>query len=1089
MKRAMFTLPLVAALVLLLAGAAFAQFETATVLGTVQDPSGAVVPQSKITLENTKTGISVTAVTDSVGNYEFLNVRVGSYRIRAEAAGFKTALAQEFTVAVGARQRVDLRLEVGDTTQTIEVTGAAAVLETDSSDRSQLIGRQTIINLPLNGRVYADLTLLSPGARRSAISDRESSYNVNGLRSSLNNFMVDGVDNNAYGTSNQGYSNQVVQLAPDAVTEFKVQTNNYSAEYGRAGGAIVNVSVRGGTNEFHGAVWEYLRNTNLNAVGFFKPTLGKPVLVQNQFGGALGGPIRRNKTFFFADYEGLRKVQKQLSIITVPTMDQRSGIFGTPIYNPFTGATYADGVIPASAITPFAQKVFSRLPATTRPGTANNYDNTPRVPFVDDKGDGRLDHYFNSKVNAFLRYSHREFNQIDNPVIPLPLGADNSQGNVHIVNKQWAGGLTYTISPTSLLEFRLGITRSIAGKWPLQLGMPNMEQDYGIKGLPTDPSIAGGLNTQSISGYQAMGRRNSVPQFQNPLAIDPKVNYSKIRGRHSMKFGWEFQTIHTEINDFSPQYGNDTYAGQFSRPSGRSSNNIYNIADFLLGARSSYAFTNFVVVNYRQRMNFFYFQDDFKVSPKLTLNVGARYEYATPQWEADNLLSNFDPAGLKLIQAGGGGIYGRALVKPDRNNWAPRIGLAYNLMKKTVIRSGYGVSYIHFNRMGGENMLSYNGPTVVTTTIDQVPTNPTCAADQAAPTCFRTTMMGYVPAMVTADRFSTLTSRVNYTPADNRTGYVQSWHFTIQHEIRRDLVFDVAYVGNRGVKLMILGDYNQARPNNLGENLAVQPRRPISTFGQVQISWGGGFSDYNGLQMKIEKKFSGGLYVLNSFTWSKSIDNAAGHLEVFNGDNSRVNYRDLKNEKGVGSYNQPFNNTTTLVYDLPYGKGRRFGASAHPVINGIAGGWRLTMINTMTSGQPVNLNYAPTTQLSVATGGAPTYRPNLLGDFMAPEGQRTIDNYFDKNNVVSPTDPRYPFGNAGRNIARGYAFYQTDLGLHKAFPLWKESRQIEFRSEFFNLLNHTNFGIPNNTRTSSAFGTIRSTFPARQVQFALKYVF
>ncbi|MCX6617297.1 MAG: TonB-dependent receptor plug domain-containing protein, partial [Acidobacteria bacterium] len=407
-----------------------------------------------------------------------------------------------------------------------------------------MIGRQTIINLPLNGRAYADLALLSPGARRSAIPDRESSYNVNGLRSSLNNFMVDGVDNNAYGTSNQGYSNQVVQLAPDAVTEFKVQTNNYSAEYGRAGGAIVNVSVRGGTNEFHGSAWEYLRNTKLNAVGFFKPTLGKPVYIQNQFGGALGGPIRRNKTFFFADYEGLRRVQKQLSIITVPTMDQRRGIFGTPIYNPFTKDTYADGVIPASAITPFAQKVYSQLPATTRPGTANNYDNMPRVPFVDDKGDGRLDHYFNSKVNAFLRYSHREFNQTDNPVIPLPLGADNSQGNVHIVNKQWAGGLTYTISPTSLLEFRLGITRSIAGKWPLQLGLPNMEQEYGIKGLPTDPSIAGGLNTQSISGYQAMGRRSSVPQFQNPLAIDPKVNFSKIRGRHSMKFGWEFQTIH-----------------------------------------------------------------------------------------------------------------------------------------------------------------------------------------------------------------------------------------------------------------------------------------------------------------------------------------------------------------------------------------------------------------------------------------------------------------------------------------------------------------------------------------------------------------
>jgi hypothetical protein len=1068
---------------------ALAQFETAAVLGTVRDPSGAVVPGSKVTLENTQTGIVNTTQTDGAGNYEFLNVRVGTYRVKAEAMGFKVAVAAEFAVAVNARQRVDLRLEVGDTTQTVEVSDAASVLESDTSDRSQLIARQTILNLPLNGRSYADLTLLSPGVRRSSISDRESSYNVNGLRSSLNNFLVDGVDNNAYGTSNQGYSNQVVQLAPDAVTEFKVQTNNYSAEYGRAGGAIINVSVRSGTNEFHGAVWEYMRNTSLNAVGFFKPSVGKPVFIQNQFGGAIGGPIRRNKTFFFVDYEGLRRIQKQLSFVTIPTMDQRRGIFGMPIYNPFTKETYADGVIPPSAITPFAQKVFSQLPATTSSGLSNNYDNTPRVPFDDNKGDGRIDHYFNSKLTAFVRYSHREYNQIDNPVIPLPLGADNSQGNVHIVNKQWAGGLTYTMSSSSLLEFRLGVTRSVAGKWPLQLDLPDMEREYGITGLPTDESIAGGLSTQSIGGYQGLGRRSSVPQFQNPLAIDPKVNYSKIWARHSMKFGWEFQTIHTEINDFSPQYGNDTYSGQFSRPSGKSANNIYNIADFLLGARSAYSLANFVVVNYRQRMNFFYFQDDIKFSPRLTVNVGTRYEYATPQWEADNRLSNFDPAGLALIQASSGGMYKQSLVNPDRNNWAPRVGMAYSLNEKTVLRSGYGISYIHFNRMGGENILSYNGPTVITTTINQIPTSPTCAADVASPSCFRPTMMGYVPSMVTADKFSTLTSRVNFIPADNRTGYVQSWHLTLQREITRDLVLDLAYVGNRGTKLMILGDYNQARPNNTGENLQVQPRRPIQTFSQIQIAWGGGFSNYNGLQAKIEKKFSGGLYLLNSFAWSKSLDNAPGHLEVYNGDNSRVNFLDLKSDKGLGSYNQPLNNTTTLVYDLPFGKGRKFGSSVHPVINGIAGGWRLTMINTMTSGQQINLNYSPTTQFAVATGGAPTPRPNLLGDFMAPGSERSIDNYFNKSNVVAPTDPSVPFGNAGRNIARGYPFHQTDLGLHKAFPLWSEERQIEFRGEFFNLFNHTNFGIPNSTRSSSAFGTIRSTFPARQIQFALKLVF
>jgi len=347
-----------------------------------------------------------------------------------------------------------------------------------------------------------------------------------------------------------------------------------------------------------------------------------------------------------------------------------------------------------------------------------------------------------------------------------------------------------------------------------------------------------------------------------------------------------------------------------------------------------------------------------------------------------------------------------------------------------------------------------------------------------------------VPGMVAADRYDLKTTRVNYIPADNRTGYVQSWHFTIQREITRDFVLDVGYVGNRGVKLMILGDYNQARPNNIGESLTVLARRPFQGYNDIQIAWGGGFSNYHGLQVKLEKRYSAGLYLLNSFAFSKSMDNAPGHLEVYNGDNSRVNYRDLKNEKGPGSYNQPFNNTTTLIYDVPYGRGRKFGASAHPVISGVFGGWRLTMINTMASGQPINLSCSPTSQFQVAQGTTPTYRPNLLGDFMAPEDQRSIDNYFNKANIVVPTDPRYPFGNAGRNIARGYAFYQTDFGVHKAFPVLREGRQIEFRAELFNLLNKTNFGPPDSNRSSSGFGTIRSLAGSpRQVQFALKYVF
>ncbi len=1086
-----------------LAAAAFAQFETATVLGTLKDATGAVIVGGKVTLENAKTGVTNSVTSNEAGNFDFISIPIGTYRVKAEAKGFKTTVTEDFTVTVSARQRVDVTLAVGDMAQTVSVSGAAAMLEADSSDRGQVINNVTIVNLPLNGRNYADLALLAPGVRRSVLgmdqnnaNYRESSFNVNGMRSAFNNFQIDGIDNNSYATSNQGYSNQSVQLSPDAVAEFKVQTNNFSAEYGRAGGAIVNASVKSGSNSFHGAAWDYLRNTSLNAVGYFKPALGKPIYQQNQFGGAFGGRIIRNKTFFFMDYEGLRRATKSLSFQTIPTANQRNGIFTTaggapmPIKNPYTGEIYSDGVIPASLITPFAKKVFGDLVAPTTSGFANNYQALPRVPTVSDKGDVRVDQYFRTKLTGFVRYSHRKYTQTDTPVLPLPIGNSDSNGNVTIINKQGAGGLTYTLSPTSIVEFRLGITHDINGKFPIQIGLPNMQEAYGIPGLPTDPALAGGLNTQSIGGYAGMGRRNSTPQFQNPWVINPKINFSKIFAQHTLKLGYEFETLHTEVLDFSPQYGQDSYGGQFSAPPGAVSNNIYNVADFLFGARSSYALTNTFIAQYRQRMNFAYAQDDWKVSGKLTLNLGVRYEYATPQWEDGSHLTNFDLTAQKPIYATSGDIYQRALVHPDRNNWAPRVGFAYKLGTRTAIRSGYGISYIHFNRLGGENLLAYNPPSVINTGI----TNPdpsvatACAADVALTNCFRRTAQGYTPNMIDPSRVILQNVSLRYTPPDTRTGYVQSWHFTIQRELTKNLVLDLAYVGNRGNKLVILGDVNQARPQNPNENTGLNARRPYQAFGEMEIAWGAGFSDYHAFQSKLEKRFSSGFYLLNSFTWSKAIDNAAGHLEVSNGDNSRVNFNNLKNEKGVGSYNQPINLTTTIVYDLPYGKGRRFGSKGGPILDAFFGGWRGTLINTMGSGLPVNLTYGPASRYVVSN--YPSYRPNLLGDPLAPESQRNIDNYFNKANVAIPVDPLNPnpFGNAGRNTVRSYALYTTDLGLHKEFTL-KEEKKLSFRSEFFNLFNKTNFQGPNSTVSSSAFGTIRSTFPARVIQFALKLAF
>jgi hypothetical protein len=1067
----------------------FAQFDTASVLGTVHDSTGAIVPGATVTLKNVSTGITATAVTDDKGDYQFQNVRIGPYTVRAELQGFSVAEAADVQVTVNARLRVDLTLKVGNVGETVTVSGAALLLETESSDRGQVITKEQIVNLPLNGRAYADLALLSPGVRKSAIADsRDASFNVNGLRSAVNSFMLDGVDNNSYGTSNQGFSNQVVQLSPDAVEEFKVQTNNFSAEFGRTGGAVVNASMKSGTNQFRGSAWEFNRNDALNAVGFFKPSSGvKPKLNRNQFGFVFGGPIVRNRTFFFADYEGFRQISKVMTFATIPTMEQRQGILGKPILNPLTGETYANGVIPAGAITSFARSVLAGLPTPTLPGVSNNFDSLPRREDFNDKYDIKVDHQFSTRMTLFGRFSHRNLENFEPPPIPGETGSP-SNAFVHVKNDQGAFGFSFTVTPTSLLDVRLGVSRTKAGKEPPGVGGPTMLDLYGITGLPTDPRFAGGLTEQGVTGWTTWGRQNSNPQFQDPTVINPRINFSWIRGRQSFKSGYEYQAINTQIDDFNPKYGRDSYGGQFSRPAGAAADPAtYNLADFMFGARNSYALINPFIANLRQRMHFGYLQDDFKASQRLTLNLGLRYEVATPQWEADNFLTNFDPATNTLVQSKDGSVADRALVKTDRNNFAPRLGLAFTLADRTVLRAGYGMSYIHFNRLGGENLLSFNGPHVVALNITQQPSQGFCVGNQAPTTCFRTTQQGYPEGLNVPANFSTLNARVNYIPEDNPTGNVQSWHVTVQRELLPKLLLDVGYVGNKSRDIMILGDYNQARPNGPTENAALQARRPLQGFQEIQIAWAGGHGDYHALQVKLEQRYARGLYLLNSFTWSRARDNASGHLEVQNNDNSRVNYRDLAAEFGRSGYDQPINNTTSFVWELPFGKDRRFASGMNAVMEGVLGGWRLVGINTMTSGMPVNLSYSPSATFSVS--GSPTYRPNLRGDPLTPSGERTFNNYLNAANVEIPTDRTQPFGNAPRNAARGPNFYQFDLGLHKALGLGRDGTRLEIRVEAFNVLNKTNFSTPNANRSNTNFGTITSTFPARQIQLGVKVHF
>jgi Carboxypeptidase regulatory-like domain/TonB-dependent Receptor Plug Domain/TonB dependent receptor len=1149
-----------------------AQFETASVLGYVHDASGAALPNATVSLVNRDTKATVTVTTNAQGAYQVTDVKIGQYQVTAQADGFETSTTQSFGVTVNARQRVDISLKIGSASENVTVSGAAAQLETDSSERGQVIGTREVENLPLNGRAYADLAALVPGVRRSLLenstdSSRDASFDVNGQRSEFNNFLLDGLDNNAYGTSNQGFSNQSIPPSPDAISEFRVETDNYSAEYGRSAGAVINVSIRSGTNQFHGKAYDYLRNTVFNAIGPFTPPTNpltgkpqKPTLIRNQFGGTFGGPIWKDHTFFFGDYEGTRQVQRTPMQATVPTADQNgtsalamanggytflSTKGPVQLINPLTGQTY-NGVVPFAdpSVSAFAKGVLAALPQPNVPGGpfANNYASLPADTLVDNKFDIRVDQTFSQRTTAFVRYSQHQGTIVSPPSIQGPAGG-SSNGTVNIFNQQIAGGVTHIFNQNSILDARFGFTRTDGGKTPYGANLPSLMA--GIPGLPTDPAVVRSLNVQSVNGFTQFGNQGSNPQFQDPYVVNPKVNYTWIRGRSTYKMGYEYQAIFTTIDDFNPVYGQDTYNGGFSfggTSAGKTSTALSSadtgtkegvaLADFLFGARDTYQLNNFVNVHLNQRMHDFYLQDDLRVNSRLTVNAGLRYELVTPQWESNNLLANYDPTTQSLIQATPGSIYNRALVNMPKLDFAPRFGFAYQLDPKTVIRAAYGLGYAQFNREGGENMLSYNLPAIVNTNIVQAPQfalpgvltqapESTCTAAQVGAAfnsanpnpCFRTTMQGYPtgftsPANVTAA--SNLSTQARYIPKDLPTGYVQSYHLTVQRQLTNATTFEASYVGEHGVKIQVLADLNQAEANPVTATcnasgiagstngcLSLAARRPIPTFTTIEETLPAGLLLYNGLQTKLEHRTGHGLYLLNSFTWSRAIDNASGHLEAEDGDSGRINLANPRGDRGASGYNQPLNEVLSIVYDLPYGKGRMFGGNAPLLLQEALGGWQITAINSASSGMPVNITYSPLSSQSVST--ILTQRPNQISkNVVIPKSQR-VKNPSNQSLVAlnigafSLPDVNHPYGNAGRNSVRFDPFYQLDMGLHKQFALRPEGTSFDFRAEAFNILNQTNYEFPSSSYSpnSTTFGVVAagSTFPARILQFAGKVTF
>lgn len=1092
-----------------------AQFENGSIVGTIHDGTGAVVSGATVAVTNISTGVVSTRTTNDSGDYEVPALRVGQYNVKVTHEGFSPANATDITVSVSSRQRIDLTLKVGDTNTTVEVSGVSLQVETDTSQRGQIITQYQTAALPLVSRNYSDLIGLTTGVRQTTGSMstasntgllREGSFNVNGQRSIFNNFLLDGMDNNAYGESNQGFSNQIIQPAPDSIAQFQVVTNNESAEYGRASGAVINVAFAQGTNQFHGRVYEFLRNTDLNARGFFSPAgTKKPQFNRNQFGGNIGGPILHDRLFFFLDYEGFRQIRKQVSTATLPTPNQLLGKFSKTVYDPYTGTPYTAGtsILNASDISPAAKTIaglISQLPNTG--ATTSNFTTLQRSQNFSDKGDLRLDYTMNSRNSFFLRVSDLKQNATDFPIFGLPLDG-NSNGKQRILDQQVAVGYTRVISSNQLLDARFGLSRTKAGKFSTSIGT---NAGINFPGLPTDPIVAGGIPGIGITGIAALGRQTTNPQFQNPALLNPKINYSWVIHNHSLKTGYEYQHTWMAVQDTNPLYGGFTFGGAYSRQyaggkvvNSETATTDNYFADFLWGASSAYSLSSYFVAHLRNQSHFAYVQDDWKVSPRLTLNIGLRYEYSTPYYEQKNLQSNFDPTvamGPNPLSAivpvsMSGNKYG---YNPDRNDFAPRFGFAYTVDDKTAIRGGYGISFSHYDRAGSGNILAINPPEALFVTVTQAPTRAGGAGT------YTPIDQGFPSSTLT---FNPITDNISYIDSNRyRDSYVHNYYLDVQRTLMKNTLLDIAYVGNHGLKLLQFANYNQANPNVI---TAGKFTRPIPTYGDITIALHEAYSHYDALQVRYEQRMVAGLTLLNSFTWSHALDNAGASLEA--NTPSMQDYRNPAADYGQSEYNQPLINTTSLVYELPFGRNRRF-MNTGGILNQVLGQWQVSAVNQAQSGFPYQINYSPSTQnqvsgIAASYRGSNLYRPNrvpgvALNSIDKSKSTGTSLQYINLAAVSLPPSLvngvlASPFGNMSRDPGRSPIYNNLNIAFNKRFDTPVETLKVEFRGELYNAFNHTNFTTPGGGIGTSANGltggTITNTFDPRIAQFGLKVLF
>ncbi|MPY86757.1 MAG: hypothetical protein GEU99_02435 [Luteitalea sp.] len=1068
-----------------------AQVETARIAGRVTDEAGAVIPGVDIVMTHVGTKRQVTAVTNDEGRYASVPLAIGEYRVEASLSGFQTAVRTGIRLQVQEQAAVDFTLEVGEITDQVEVVGSAPLLNTAEPSQGQVIDARRVQELPLNGRDYIQLSLLSAGAVQP-IGGRAGGFSAVGQRTTQNNYLLDGIDNNSVELATAGRQAEMVKPSVDAIQEFKVQTNAYAAEFGRAMGGVVNVTTKSGTNDLHGTLFEFLRNEKLDAKNFFDPAdEPKPPFKRNQFGFSVGGPILKDKTFFFGDYEWTRIRESATVTSTIPTAPMRRGDFselGEPIFDPetFDPATgtrqpFRGNVIPPERIDPLAQQLIDLYPDPRASALANNFTFASPDREDIDRWDIRVDHNFGANDSVYYRLSRQEVTFPATLTLPAP--AFGGGGIFDGLTRHWNTGLVWNhvFSSTFLVSTRVGWNFArFARINPEAAGAENLSAQFGIQGV--DQSIPGGLSTFSMSGFRSIGGSDFNGVDRNSQNRQLASDATWIRGDHTLKFGASVLWNQNNIVNVRQTNGIFTFDGSFTNDpvTGEGGGAM---ADFLLGIPSSFTRSTPIDVNLRGSYIGTYMQDDWKATDRLTVNVGARYEIILPWQDTHDRMAQFDmdsdPGSVRLVPAGseGSGRVRRSLIDTDVDNIAPRIGLTYRLLPRVVVRAGYGWFFEFTEPAGDAEFLIGNPPFALGSTLSTDGIQPAITLNEGAP-----------PDLLTAEGATDLSFSSYET--DPERAYTQQWNLNVQYELAPNWLWEIGYFGARGTHLLrrVPGNPALPGPGNINdkrrfESIQIpETDRIVSPLGQVLRHEWSGNSVFHSLQTKLEKRFSQGFTVLTSYILSRSIGDSCGFAGSGNAAGCGVqDANTLSLERALDNQHRKHRFVASYIWELPLGRGRRWGAHWNAVLDGLLGGWNVGGIVTLTSGAPFTL----TVSGDPANTGEQN-RPDQVGDPERPAGVDKVEQFF--NTDAFTRNQPFAFGDVGRNTMIGPAFSNFDLSLTKDFTLAGEAR-LQFRFEAFNVTNTPQFGIPGNALGNANFGQISSAGRPRNLQFGLKIIF